>query len=76
MTVRNDTIGMRYDRKITCAEELTDSQLRGKLGPHLTQCGLNCQSVPILYNGTPLSPSKLSLPLTMRDVDPHRMHGS
>ena len=32
------------------------------------------QSVPILYNGTPLSPSKLPLP--MGDLDPHLIHGS
>jgi len=32
------------------------------------------QSVPILYNGTPLSPSKLLLP--MGDLDPHLIHGS
>ena len=32
------------------------------------------QSVPILYNGMPLSPSKLPLP--MGDLDPHLIHGS
>jgi len=32
------------------------------------------QSVPILYSGTPLSPSKLPLP--MGDLDPHLIHGS
>ena len=31
-------------------------------------------SLYILYNGTPLSPSKLPLP--MGDLDPHLMHGS
>ena len=32
------------------------------------------QSFPILYNGTPLSSSKLPLP--MGDLDPHTIHGS
>jgi len=32
------------------------------------------QSVPILYNGTPLLPSKLPLP--MGNLDPHLIHGS
>jgi len=32
------------------------------------------QRIPILYNGTPLPPSKLPLPI--RDLDPHLIHGS
>jgi len=32
------------------------------------------QSGPILYNGTPLSPSKL--PLLMGNLEPHLIHGS
>jgi len=32
------------------------------------------QSIPIIYNGTPLSPSKS--PLSMGDLEPHLIHGS
>jgi len=45
-------------------------------GSHLTHDSLHRwpQSVPILYNGTPLPPSKLPLP--MGDLDPHLIYGS